>query len=210
MKIFFIFGYGVPKDILADDNYNVYLRTVFNRIFELSGGREARLVFCGGATNCISPYEGTEAGEMRRFFERLVQETGVGAVWELVEQDRAINGLENLLFGAELVDDESEIVIFCEYLRGARIRELASMVFSGRQVLVEGIDFDTSASRYIINNGEREASLLAWERRAVSDEIERKRLHDGYEKKLVMLRAAPPEKFHEVMDQWYREYVARP
>lgn len=34
-SIFLILGHGVPKDILKDENYNLYLKSVFNKIYDL-------------------------------------------------------------------------------------------------------------------------------------------------------------------------------
>lgn len=34
-SIFLILGYGIPKNIFKDKNYNFYLKTVFNKVYDL-------------------------------------------------------------------------------------------------------------------------------------------------------------------------------
>ena len=73
-NIFLILGYGIPKNISKDGNYNFYLKIVFNRIFEITIKKcliEPLVILSGGKTDCFSPYARTEAEEMTKLFNKL-------------------------------------------------------------------------------------------------------------------------------------------
>jgi len=70
-QVFIVMGYGVPQDIMADGNYAVYLRNVFNHIYDEASRRKVEpiIIFSGGKTDLFKPYKRTEAGEMIKFFQ---------------------------------------------------------------------------------------------------------------------------------------------
>jgi len=73
-NIFLIFGYGIPKNILKNENYNFYLKMVFNRIYDIIVKTKVRkpLVICsGGKTDIFKPYNRTEAEEIIKFLKKL-------------------------------------------------------------------------------------------------------------------------------------------
>ncbi len=59
-KVYLVFGYGVPKNIIKDENYNFYLKMVFNQIYnlEVKYKSDSPLIICsGGKTDCFKPYK---------------------------------------------------------------------------------------------------------------------------------------------------------
>jgi len=76
--IFLVFGYGIPKNILKDENYNFYLKIVFNRIYDITSKSKSKktLIICsGGKTDMFKPYKRTEADEMIRLLKKNKQKT---------------------------------------------------------------------------------------------------------------------------------------
>lgn len=76
-NIFLVFGYGVPKNILKDENYNFYLKIVFNKIYDLVVKNKIYkpiTICCGGETDMFKPYKRTEADEMIKLFKTLIEE----------------------------------------------------------------------------------------------------------------------------------------
>ncbi|MEK7606775.1 MAG: hypothetical protein AAB444_01065 [Patescibacteria group bacterium] len=74
-NFFLIFGYGVPKDIFKDENYNFYLKTVFNRIYDrvTEGKIKKPVILCGGGkTDCYKPSKHVQA--VRQWWEGKLKE----------------------------------------------------------------------------------------------------------------------------------------
>lgn len=215
---FFIFGYGVPKNIFKDENYNQYLKLAFNTIFDLAvkwGIRQPLVVFCGGRTDCFKPYHRTEAEEMRKLFQVICHRTAVRSWttdWRLLTQTHALSTVENLLESVRLLKRKKfkpdRVFIFCEQTRSHRVRTLAKKIFGSQQkITVVPVDFDLSPRRYVDPRAwrKRERRHLGWELWALKN---KKNLHDyreAYKEKLALMRATPVSKRERVMDDWFRE-----
>jgi len=150
--IFYLQGYGVPKNILTDENYNRYLNFCFNYIYDYVLRHKVAMpliVFSGGATDLFKPYKRTEAGEMARLFKKLVSRPDVRkeTVNWAYQGINSLSAVEGLLVSQKLVGS-SDLVIFCEKTRETRMLYLAKKIFSA-SIKVEGVDFDSSSRRYL-------------------------------------------------------------
>jgi hypothetical protein len=161
--IFLVFGYGVPKDILKDENYNFYLKMVFNKIYDISIKRNSKkslIIFCGGKTDMFKPYRRTEADEMIRFFTNLIRKrpflSRLTKNWLLIPEKTSLSTLENLINSKKIIEKKAiknaHLAIFCEQTRKRRISVLAKKILGARHysVQVMPIDFDISANRYLL------------------------------------------------------------
>ena len=161
-QIFSIFGYGVPKNIMKDDNYRRYLSVVFNRIFDAAACENAVILFCGGPTDCFKPYRRTEAGEMKRYFDYLKNREFVKEYtrrWGFVLKNKTICGLENILCTVGYLKKnrirKADVTVFCEQTRAGRVKTLLTYCKGHAKVprrinfVVTSIDFDLSSNRYL-------------------------------------------------------------
>jgi len=213
MKIFSIFGYGVPKDIMKDENYNRYLSYCFNKIFDLARGEKAVVIFSGGPTDCYPPYRRTEAGEMKKLFVSLMKRKFVKLEtrnWKLVtEKKSSISTLENILYSNEYLKQkkiDGRICIFCELTREKRIKTLCRKVFGKCLMGVISIDFDLSLNRYLDSKfiAQKERRVLNWELKALRDKksfTEYRKMHD---KKLDFFRKNDYIHNPRVVEEWWK------
>ncbi|NQV90409.1 YdcF family protein [Candidatus Uhrbacteria bacterium] len=151
--IFLICGYGVPKDIHTDINYQTYLHLAFNTMFRACPGKPCDIVVCGGPTNIETPYTQTEAAVMSAHLEELKARPamrGQADTWNISLEDTSLSSLENLLFASQLMQYkglEGQVTIFCELSRAERIAQTGKEIF--KEVHVEPIDFDITQNRYL-------------------------------------------------------------
>lgn len=159
--IFLVFGYGVPKNILKDENYNFYLKMVFNKIYDIvtkNSIDDPIIIPCGGKTDMFKPYDRTEADEMIRFFEAFIQEKSylqpITKNWTFIPEKKSLSTLENLLNSIKIVKNKeikkAQLYIFCEQTRENRIKTIATQVLQNNNpITIIPIDFDTSPNRYL-------------------------------------------------------------
>jgi hypothetical protein len=160
-NIFLIFGYGVPKDILKDENYNFYLKIVFNKIYDIVTKNNIDnpiIITCGGKTDMFKPYHRTEADEMIRFFKTFIKErpflNPVTENWQFISENKSLSTLENLLNSLDIVQKrdipEANFYIFFEQTRENRIKTLAKKILDKNYNFITiPIDFDISPNRYL-------------------------------------------------------------
>lgn len=152
LSVFVIGGYGVPTDIMTDQNYQRYLGFCFNQIFDYSQSHPGLLtvILTGGPTDLQPPYRRTEAGEMKRWF--LLQLRTLPLIerrrWHFIVLAKGLSALENILAVQQQLGKKIPTTIFCEYTRRWRLSRLAKAIFS-RPIVVTGVDFDLSPRRYI-------------------------------------------------------------
>lgn len=153
-KVYIVPGYGIPKNILSDEHYNSYLKTVFNQIFEASQNKEALIIFSGGNSDIFKPYHRTEAEEMRRLFMKLAQRSFVAQAvkrWQIVIEKKALSSLENVLNSKQIFLKKkitfSDVTLFCEWSRQEKMKVFMKKIF-GKNFVVKAIDFDISQNRY--------------------------------------------------------------
>ena len=159
--VFLVFGYGVPKNILKDENYNFYLKMVFNKIYSFVVKNKIDkpiIITCGGETDMLKPYKRTEADEMIQLFGALIKERPflkpITKNWLFIPENKSLSTLENLLNSNKIIQKrkvkKANFFIFCEQTREKRIKVLANRILEKNyNFLVVPIDFDVSANRYL-------------------------------------------------------------
>lgn len=201
-NIFLIFGYGVPQDILQDADYNSYLRTVFNKIYDYAVKQPSIapvIICCGGKTDLFKPYRRTEAAEMIRFFKNFIKERPflkeISKDWSWVAENKSLSTLENLLNSQSIIIkrglSSANIFIFCEESRVNRIKIVAGKIFNKNyKIKVNPIDFDVSPTRYLPSKliKEKETFEITHSLWALKSQDNLKKHHKIFVEKFVYLR----------------------
>ncbi len=215
-NIFLVFGYGVPKDILKDENYNFYLKLVFNRIYNLVVKNKIVkpvIIFSGGKTDCHKPYKRNEADEMIKLFKELSKKPLLKNIiksWTFLSEKKSLSTLENFLRCREMIlkrkIKKAKLYIFCEQTRERRVKILAKKIFDKNyNSCVVPIDFDVSSNRYldpeVIVKKEREE--LKHSLRALKNSENLKKHHKFFEEKIKFLRKAGTKKHEEAVRKWW-------
>lgn len=199
--VYVVCGYGFPKDIQNDQNYDRYLSSAIAVMLEKSSGQAALVILSGGPTNCEPPYEGTEAVAMeswiRRFMGREEMRNRTKG-WEIVLEDRSLSSLENLINSNKLIEQRGEsgpIVIFCEQTRVDRIKQIATRIFSGREIAIQSIDFDLSKNRRLDSEvlKRKESDALREAMWTLDDPARLVRHHEFFQSRIDFLRKRQSE-----------------
>lgn len=180
--IFYVNGYGVPRDVLADGNYSRYLsacRDAIRRYEEeyLLIDRAsapgcsvppAVVYLAGGATNPGLPGK-TEADAMRRWF---VISRSCGLDLRLIDRTLDLRG--NLEALRREIGPDEPVMVFCEWARQDYARFLARRMF--RCAVVYPIRFDGGVRFYPLARLRQLAKLplrvAAWHSPAVRRYVE--------------------------------------
>jgi len=207
--IYVIPGTGVPKDIRFDLNYQLFLRQVFNRIFDDTTKRhilDPLIIFTGGHTDCWPPYKRSEAAEMAKLFKSFM----AGPVtrtytrqWKIKLEDKSISSLENHLFVKRLVGNKkTNLTWFAELTRVKRHQALGRHVF-GQGFKTIGIDYDVSANRYRLGMiDDREKLSVAHDFWALRKPANQRAHHRYFLERFKFLRSFPVTKHVEAVHQW--------
>lgn len=214
MPIFLLCGYGVPQDIRTDTHYPTYLRLAFNHMYELAANQAATIIPCGGPTNCVPPYQGTDAEVMRTFLkdfmgrEATKQQT---AQWTLHPEEASLSTLENLLFAQRIIEEEGltgPITIFCEKTREQKLITFAKGIFPNHETRVYAIDFDVSKNRYLDSGllQEKEAKSTQEGLWTLQSPERLANHHAFFEKKFAFLRQRQSEGLSHVdaVNEWIK------
>lgn len=217
-NIFLIFGYGIPKNILKDENYNFYLKMVFNRIYDITTKSNITnpIIICtGGETDMYKPYERTEAEEMIRLLEKLATRPFLKKVtknWQFIPEKKSLSSLENLLYGAEIIKKKNikkpKVFIFCEQTREKIIKILANKILNNNySIKVIPIDFDISPNRYVDPKFllEKEQVYLKHSLRAFKSPENLKKFRKIFEEKIEFLRQAGPGDHTRAVKEWWEQ-----
>lgn len=211
--VFLIFGYGIPKDIFQDENYKTYLNITFNTIFDKlqKQDSEAYVIFSGGKTDMIEPYTRSEANEMKKYFESLLQRPFLKDYAEkvnLLVEEESFSTLENMLFTNKIVEaqlDPTQVFIFAEKTRENRIKVLADKIYK-IPFDVYPVDFDKSEQRYNTSavvqkeNIELQAALWALESSENTQEY-----HELFKGRIDLLRKASPEERPGIQQEFRKQ-----
>lgn len=217
-SIFLILGYGIPKDILKDDNYKTYLRSVFNNIYSIvqeQKNEKPIIIFSGGKTDIFKPYKRDEAREMIKFFQTICQRIDLKKQtkkWQIINESNALSTLENLIDTkeklAKIKIKKGEITIFCEATRKKKVDLFAKKVFPASfKVKIEAIDFDLSPSRYLdqdfIKQKElQDIKLGLW---ALKSQENFKKYHQMFVDRMKYFRRQGPRKHIKSIHQWWQD-----
>ena len=215
-NIFLVFGYGVPKNILKDENYNFYLKMVFNRIYDLVAKNKIVkpvVIFSGGKTDCHKPYKRNEADEMIKLFRLLSKRPFLKEAtkdWFFISEKRSLSTLENFLYCKEIIlkrkIKKANLYIFCEQTRKRRIKISARKMFNKNYTVhVIPIDFDISLNRYldpkfIIRKEREELKHTLW---ALQKYKNLKEHHKLFKEKIKFLRGHKPNKHAEAVKKYW-------
>lgn len=216
-NLFIILGYGVPKDIFKDENYNLYLKLAFNNIFDIVSKNNfpTKILFCGGKTDCFKPFNRTEAEEMIKFFNCLKGRDYLKKQtenWELIPEKKSISTLENLIFCKEIIKNKDlkcdSINIIFEKSRERRIKTLARNIFKSKIKLLP-FDFNQSETRFIDQNfiNKKEKTVLKHDLKSLEDETYLNKFHKIYQEKLSILRNTAPKDREEAIKNWWKEKI---
>ena len=217
--VFLVFGYGVPKNILKDENYNFYLKMVFNKIYGFVVKNKIEkpiIIICGGETDMLKPYKRTEADEMIKLFSAFIKERPflkpMTKNWLFIPENKSLSTLENLLNSNKIIQKrkvkKANFFIFCEQTRERRIKVLAKKILDKNyNFLVIPIDFDVSANRYLSpeflyrkEKVELEHSL--W---ALQSPEKLKKHHEVFAERIKYLRKTGPNAHVETVKKWWEQ-----
>jgi hypothetical protein len=218
-NIFLVFGYGIPKDILKDENYNFYLKMVFNKVYDISvndNSKKSLIIFCGGRTDMSKPYQRTEAEEMARFFANLIKNrtflNQITKKWMLIPEKESLSTLENIINSKKIIKsrkiDKDNIFIFCEHTREKRIKTLAKKIFDkDYDFQVLSIDFDISVNRYLPAEfvAKKEQAELKHSLLALESPEKLKKHHQIFAEKFEYLRKMGQKRHTEAVKKWWEE-----
>lgn len=216
-NVFLVFGYGIPSDILKDENYNFYLKMVFNKIYGFVVKNKIDkpiIITCGGKTDMLKPYNRTEAGEMIKLFGAFIKERPflkpITKNWLFVSENKSLSTLENLLNSKNIIlkrkIKKANFFIFCEQTREKRINILAKKILDKNyNFLVAPIDFDVSANRYLpveylIKKEEAELKHSLWALQSLKN---LKKHHEVFEEKLEYFRKAGHKMHTDTVKEWW-------
>lgn len=212
---FLVLGYGIPKNILKDENYNLYLKSAFNVIFDWCAARnqwDPVIIFSGGKTDVFKPYRRTEAREMIKLFTTLTKRPMVKTRvigWSLIPENTSLSTLDNLLYASKILrtarTEKAEIVIICEQTRQKRISSLARKVFAKTKVI--SIDFDQSANRYLDPTfiRHKESEVLKFDLWALQHPRNGEKHRMLFKKKFAFLRKAGSTKHVDAVKKWWEQ-----
>lgn len=216
-QAFLVLGYGIPKNILQDENYGLYLKFVFNNIYERCAATDSWdpvVIFSGGKTDMIKPYRRTEAQEMIRLFRTLSNRPALKPrtkKWLLIPETKAFSTLDNFLYTADILSKRklsaAPLTIFGERTRQKRISEIAKKVFS--KVEIATIDFDQSANRFLdpVFLLKKETEALKLDLWGLQNPPQLKKHRELFKKKFAFLRKAGHKKHGQAVKEWWEQEV---
>lgn len=206
-QVYIIPGYGVPKDITRDFNMQLYLRAIFNRIYDAhrDGSRPPLIITTGGKTDMWPPYRRTEAGVMMGALRLLANRPVIKketARWRWKVEPKAISTLENALFTKRLLRQTDRVTVFCEQTRVKRLRHLYRQVFGSIQCRFQAIDFDVSTNRYIPTSPSVEQAFRRLNDLALRSPHNLAEHHRFYAERLRFLRRYGAARHVEAVREW--------
>jgi uncharacterized SAM-binding protein YcdF (DUF218 family) len=213
-EVFIVLGYGIPKDILRDNNYRRYLPIAFNTIYSATQERgvEPVVVFSGGRTDMFKPYRRTEAVEMAHFSRTLLKKLfpKERKLWKLYAEKRSLSTMENLLYTKELLKRNrvplTRVMLFCEATRERRVHILAKKLLAVQHLRVVPVDFDLSSNRYLDPAflREKEERVLRFDVWALKNPENFKKYHSLFREKIAFLRSQGTRGHAKAVERWWR------
>lgn len=207
---YIVLGYGIPDNILEDKNYNTYLSLVFNTIYKdiITSETDCNLVLCGGNSDIVPPYARTEAGELAKWFQKLMalpELIPFSSHIHIVEENTSYSTLENMVNAKEVCKDMGDVTLFCEYTRKERVSVVAQNVLGPSFKEVIDIDFDVSPNRYMKPDliAEKEQKSLMHDLWALKSPENLKRHHELYKGRIDFIRANPEAR--DILQTWWKE-----
>lgn len=210
--IFFIPGTGVPKNIHQDFNYQLFLRAAFNYVYTAAveyGITKPLIVFAGGPTDMTPPFRRTEAGEMKKVFQALINRPAVKDVtksWRLRTYEKSISALENALALKSLVTSKNtKLTIMVEFTRRPRWQMFSRWILpKDLKVTILPFDYDVSTNRYLKPEEIKKKNAVndAFDRWALKNPAHLRQHHAYHAKRLAFLRQAGPAHHVQAVAEW--------
>ncbi|NQU83391.1 MAG: hypothetical protein HQ536_01640 [Parcubacteria group bacterium] len=217
-NVFLVFGYGIPRNILKDENYNFYLKMVFNRVYNivLKNKINNPLIICSGEkTDMVRPYKRTEAEEMVRLFKHINKKPFLKDItrnWLFVPEKKSLSTLENFLNCKQLIEKrkikKANFYIFCEQTREKRIKILAKKILNKNyNFKVIPIDFDISTNRYLSPKflAKKEGAELKHSLWVLQSPENLKKHHKVFADKIKYFRKAGPNVHVDTIKEWWEQ-----
>jgi len=208
-NVYLVCGYGIPKNILKDENYNFYLKIIFNHIFDRNLLNPI-VIFSGGKTDLNKPYKKTEAEEMSRLFVKLQNRSFLKRRthgWHLFNERQSLSTVGNLLLTKKMLKNKNLkpylITIFCEKTKKQRVTELAENIYGKSLKKVEAIDFDISKNRYDDIIKEVEKNQILFDLWALKSKQNLKQHNKQCKEKLKFFKKAIKEGRSNFIKQWW-------
>lgn len=217
--IFLVLGYGVPKNILKNEDSNFYLKTVFNKIYSVvvkNKRAKPLIIFCGGETDMFKPYKRNEADGMVRFFKAMIEQrpflNSLTKKWLLVSEKESISTLENLIKGEKIISGrkikKANLFIFCEQTREKRVKILVKKIFNKNfNSEIVPVDFDVSSNRYLPPEflEKKEKAELEYALWALQSPINLKKHHEFFVEKIERFRKANLRSHVNEVRKWWEQ-----
>ncbi|MFN3301648.1 MAG: hypothetical protein ACK413_01280 [Patescibacteria group bacterium] len=216
-NIFVIPGYGIPKDILKDEQQKRYLGLVFNYIFQFClDNKETRplIIFCGGNTDIFKPYKRTEAKELKKLFLTLAKRSFVKNYtknWQYKLREKSLSTLENILEANKIIKKikgKKSIYFFTEKTLEFKVKRLAREILKTNFKVI-ALDFDLSINRYrnpdFINKKESLDIKLAL--KSLRDRKFFNRYRELLKEKIEYLRKAKAKHHQEAIYKWWQSKI---
>lgn len=220
--VFLVFGYGIPRNILKDENYNFYLKMVFNNIYDFVVKKDIKnpIIICsGGKTDMFKPYKRTEAEEMIRLLKNLSKRPFLKSItknWLFISEKKSLSTLENFLHCQQLIKKrdikKANFYIFCEQTRAKRVKILAKKILDrNNNYRVVPIDFDVSANRYLPEGylTKKESAELKHSLWALRNPDNLKKHHKIFVEKIEYLRKAGSKVHAEAVKEWWEQKLQK-
>lgn len=219
MYIYILCGYGLPKDISTDANYQTYLHIAFNHVFSHSANQPAAIIPCGGPTSCEPGHDGTEAEKMADYLQQMMQRDeliGPTQQWQIILENTSLSSLENQLFARDVMQRNNiagPITVFCDATRAKRIGIITKKIHAPNPVTIVPIDFDVSLNRYanLEAIAEKEAFGIKENLWTLEDPERIKHHHQLFEEKFAFLRKRQSEGLSHVdaVAEWFTKSEKR-
>jgi hypothetical protein len=213
--VFLIPGYGIPKDIMSDPQYQIYLNLVFNTIYDSTVKHfetKPPLVFSGGNTDGMPPFKRKDFDEMVRFFTYLCQRDAVKKftrTWKVYRESRSLSTLENFVNMRDLLKQKnipvSRLFIFLEHVKADFRKHLLRYIFPEEwKTKILSIDFDTSPTRYQDTQSiaDKERVLMKYSLWALRKPKNMKKYKQVCKERVAILRSVRPEQQAETLQEW--------
>jgi len=214
-EIFLVLGYGIPKNIIKDENYNFYLKIIFNIIYDNVSRHNINnplIIFSGGRTNLDKPYQKTESEEMMKLFLSLLKNRSYlkkfTEKWQLITEKNALSTLENILNCKNIIINKkisaANINVFCEQTRNKKVKTLARRIFDNKyRIKIYPIDFDNSRNRYLGYEfiRQKETTELKHAFWALKNKSNLKKYHALHLRKISYLRKHPGNP--DIIKSWW-------
>lgn len=214
-------GYCASEDIYSDPRFAQYLNDLASLLqcLKLTSDSNSKLVilFSGGPTRQQPPFDKTEAAEMARLWQKIVQEKGDAllAVIPVIKEDRSLSTVENIVYSLKAIPEEylpiQRLHVFSRPSRRQLLERISTLAAgSSVEVSVEtSLAFDPHYKESLApakpeRNSEQSLQATLW---ALQSEENLERYRQVYVAKYALLRERPNISNDELEDWWEMQFA---